>query len=124
MSSWKSLSLAIIIFLLLPLSLNLLTTGLIDINEYYENNPDLSNNILSSAADLVENGISINLGSVFGFAVEGSINPFDLIGESAKNFIVDSIVILGVIPDIILIPLVTIGLIALIHAIVKLLPTT
>lgn len=76
--------------------------------------------VMSPFVDFVDEGFCITallLGEI-------CINPFDLLGDTLKDYLVDSLITLSIIPNEILIPILILTTLGIIYTIIKLLPTT
>lgn len=107
-----SLALLIIIGVVLPAIINSVVTN---------PNPDEINSLSTGMIDLVENGLTFNLGSIIGTF---TVNPFNILGSELKAGLTDYITALGYLPLWILIPVIIIITTGFIYSTIKLFPTT
>lgn len=81
--------------------------------------------LLNSTIDLIDDGITIGGLTIFGLTLyDGvSINPFNVLG-GGKDYLVENMIYLSIIPEYILFPLIIMCLLGIAYTLIKLLPTT
>lgn len=110
MGEWKPLYISLLMLIVLGVILPYVVGSVVEIN------PDnVESTLISGLIDLVENGVTI-----FTF----SINPFDVLGETIKDTLINYIAIYDYIPLVLLIPIITFITLGVLYSTIKLLPTT
>lgn len=109
MGEWKPLYISLMLIITLGIFIPFVVSSVIDVD------PNEVDGILGGFIDLVENGVSF-----FAF----SINPFNILGETLKEYLINNIAVFYYIPNIILIPLILMITVGIFYSFVKLLPAT
>lgn len=116
LGDWDALRSSVLIIIGISFLFSLILPDFIDITTIQVNG------VLSPIVDIVQNGISLSNIPIVGFFLPNSatFNPFAFLGETFQTYIISSLTLFSLIPDIILIPLLLYILLGIIWGIISL----
>lgn len=76
-------------------------------------------NILAPLVDVIDNGFTVDL-----WFYEVTLNPFDNLGQTFQDYLLNVVIALTYLPPYVIIPLMIVIIFGFLYTIIKLLPTT
>jgi hypothetical protein len=116
MGEYQPLYLSLFIILIIGVVLPVFMGAIIQ-----EPQPDDINSLVTGIIELVDNGVTFDLGTIIGTF---NVNPFNILGTTLKGSLINYLTAFGYIPLWLLIPLLIIITIGIFYTVIKLLPTT
>lgn len=113
MGNWNMLIMTLAIMFIISVTLTLVVTPFVEENPQPEG-------VTAVAYNYVTTGVNMTIPLPLFPDFHVSFNIFSMLGDNAQQFIANQILVLSYIPAIILIPLIILGVTALIYSIVEL----